>query len=193
MDEIFKGVDVVFIVLPTSIFNIHQTSMNWNVLMSMVGLMCRRFFSLIVSWNSGFILVSLIGTKNVLGLCIKHNVSRLIYTSSASVALSGYLGKAPFAVVVNQTESRIKPASCDSDLIIPGYAVTKNRAERIILGANGANLANGTGNFIKNSTFFLQSMQQSFDYFCFRRVIYLCNTANCNIWRRGSIFLSNNS
>lgn len=92
-------------------------------------------------------------------------MSRLIYTSSASVALSGYLGKAPFAVVVNQTESRIKPASCDSDLIIPGYAVTKNRAERIILGGNGANLANGTGNFIKNSTFSLQSMQQSFDYF----------------------------
>lgn len=77
----------------------------------------------------------------------------MIYTSSASVALSGYLGKAPFAVVVNQTESRIKPASSDSDLIIPGYAVTKNRAERIVLGANGANLANGTGTYSRISNF----------------------------------------
>lgn len=70
---------------------------------------------------------------------------RLIYTSSASVTLTPYLGKAPFAVVVNQTESKIKPAASDSSLIIPGYSVTKLRAERIVLGAHGTNLPNGTG------------------------------------------------
>lgn len=67
----------------------------------------------------------------------------LIYTSSASITLSRYLGKAPYAVVINQTES--KAALSDSDFMIPGYAMTKSRAERIVLGANGTNLANGTG------------------------------------------------
>lgn len=85
------------------------------------------------------------GTKNIINLCIKYNVSRLIYTSSASVTLTPYLGKAPFAVVINQTESKIKPATSDSSLIIPGYSVTKLRAERIVLGAHETNLANGSG------------------------------------------------
>lgn len=86
-----------------------------------------------------------VGTKNIVNLCIKCNVPRLIYTSSASVTLTPYLGKAPFAVVVNQTESKVKPAASDSSLIIPGYSVTKLRAERIVLGAHGTNLPNGTG------------------------------------------------
>lgn len=85
-----------------------------------------------------------VGTKNIVALCIKHNVQMLIYTSSASITLSGYLGKAPYAVVINQTES--KASLSDSDFMIPGYAMTKSRAERIVLGANGTNLANGTGN-----------------------------------------------
>lgn len=91
------------------------------------------------------------GTKNVINLCIKYNIPQLIYTSSAAVTLTPYLGKAPFAVVVNQTESKIKPASEDSELIIPGYAVSKLRAERIILGANGTNLSNGIGELLTTS------------------------------------------
>lgn len=98
-----------------------------------------------------------IGTKNIINLCIKYNVPRLIYTSSASVTLTPYLGKAPFAVVVNQTESKIKPASEDSELIIPGYSVTKLRAERIILGANGTNLSNGTGKNALNYEFLIKN------------------------------------
>lgn len=78
-------------------------------------------------------------------LCIKCNIPRLIYTSSAAVALTSYLGRAPFAVVVNQSESIIKGGENDSDLIIPGYGVTKLRAERIVLGANRTNLSNGLG------------------------------------------------
>lgn len=92
------------------------------------------------------------GTKNIINLCIKHNVPRLIYTSSASVTLTSYLGFAPFAVVVNLTESKVKTVNHDSEILVPGYSVTKYRAEKIVLGANGCNLANGTGNFqITNS------------------------------------------
>lgn len=69
----------------------------------------------------------------------------MIYTSSASVALTSYLGKAPFSVVVNQSESMIKSDIDDNKLIIPGYGVTKLRGERIVLGANRTNLSNGIG------------------------------------------------
>lgn len=85
------------------------------------------------------------GTKNIINLCIKHNVPRLIYTSSASVTLTSYLGLAPFAVVVNQTESKTKTITKDQELLIPGYSVSKYRAEKIVLYANGTNLANDTG------------------------------------------------
>lgn len=88
------------------------------------------------------------GTKNIINLCIKHNVPRLIYTSSASVTLTSYLGLAPFAVVVNLTESKVKSVTHDSEILVPGYSVSKYRAEKIVLGANGCNLANGTGNHI---------------------------------------------
>lgn len=92
------------------------------------------------------------GTKNIINLCIKHNVPRLIYTSSASVTLTSYLGLAPFAVVVNLTESKTKQVTSDKDILIPGYSVTKHRAEKIVLGANGTNLANGTGTHTKSHT-----------------------------------------
>lgn len=85
------------------------------------------------------------GTKNIINLCIKHNVPRLIYTSSASVTLTSYLNLAPFAVVVNLTESKVKAVQSDNEILIPGYSVTKYRAEKIVLGASGCNLANGTG------------------------------------------------
>lgn len=83
-------------------------------------------------------------------LCLECNIPRLIYTSSASVALRSYLGKAPFSVVVNQSERDkcLESNKNDSDLIIPGYAVTKLRAERIVLGANRSNLANNLGELI---------------------------------------------
>lgn len=85
------------------------------------------------------------GTKNIINLCIKHNVPRLIYTSSASVTLTSYMGFAPFAVVVNLTESKVKAVTSDNEILVPGYSVTKYRAEKIVLGASGCNLANGTG------------------------------------------------
>lgn len=88
---------------------------------------------------------SIEGTKNVVNLCIKYNVPRLIYTSCASVTLRPYLGQAPFAVVVNQTESKIQPSLTGKSLIIAGYSQTKLRAEMIVLGAHGTNLSNGTG------------------------------------------------
>lgn len=88
----------------------------------------------------------------MVNLCIKHNVPRLIYTSSASVTLTSYLGLAPFAVVVNLTESKTKPVTADKEILVPGYSVTKFRAEKIVLGANGTNLANSTGNINEKSS-----------------------------------------
>lgn len=94
---------------------------------------------------SPFIFVYFTGTKIIVNLCIKHNVPRLIYTSSADVTLTPYLGKATFAVVVNQTESKAKTPVVDAGFIVPGYSSTKLRAEKIVLGAHGTNLSNGTG------------------------------------------------
>lgn len=55
------------------------------------------------------------------------------------------MGFAPFAVVVNLTESKVKAVTSDNEILVPGYSVTKYRAEKIVLGASGCNLANGTG------------------------------------------------
>lgn len=78
-------------------------------------------------------------------------MSRLIYTSSASVTLTSYLGIAPFAVVVNLTESKVKAVQSENEILVPGYSVTKYRAEKIVLGANGCNLANDTGKNFNSS------------------------------------------
>lgn len=101
---------------------------------SKIFIVCQFFFS-----------ISRTGTKNVVNLCIKHNIPKLIYTSCASVTLTPYLGKATFAVVVNQTEAKAKTPILESGFIVPGYSSTKLRAEKIVLGAHGTNLSNGTG------------------------------------------------
>lgn len=58
------------------------------------------------------------------------------------------MGKVAFSIVINQTESKVKPVMSDSDLIIPGYATTKLRAEKIVLGANRTNLSQGSGELV---------------------------------------------
>lgn len=106
------------------------------------------FLSYVTNGNNFFLCYLLHfseGTKNIVNLCIKFNVPRLIYTSCASVTLRPYLGRAPFAVVINQTESKIRPSLTGNSLIIPGYSQAKLRAEQIVLGAHSTNLSNGTG------------------------------------------------
>lgn len=88
------------------------------------------------------------GTKVVVNLCIKYNVSRLIYTSTSAVTLMPYMGRATFSLIVNQTESKAKTPTNDNGFLIPGYPSSKLRAEKIVLGAYGATLANGVGTYI---------------------------------------------
>lgn len=89
-----------------------------------------------------------IGTKNVINLCIKYNINRLIYTSSAIVSLIPYMGRASFSIIVNQTESKALTPTVDSGFLIPGYPATKLRAEKMVLDAYGATLSNGEGIYI---------------------------------------------
>lgn len=94
------------------------------------------------------LLKTISGTKLIVNLCIRHNIPRLVYTSSASVTLSPYMGRATFSLVINQTESKAKTPHSDNAFLIPGYPSSKLRAETIVLGAHGATLANGRGECI---------------------------------------------
>jgi hypothetical protein len=49
------------------------------------------------------------------------------------------------AVIINQTESKALPPSCDKGqkLLLPGYSASKLHAEKIVLAVNGRPLANG--------------------------------------------------
>lgn len=106
---------------------------------------------LIYYWN-----FYLLGTKNVVELCIKNNIKRLIFTSCASVNFVPYMGHSSFAITINQTESKAitpvhdpqKSASdYDKGFLIPGYSSSKLRAEKIVLNSSGATLSNGIGWF----------------------------------------------
>lgn len=56
------------------------------------------------------------------------------------------MGRATFALVINQTESKAKTPSTDSGFLIRGgYSSTKLRAEKIVLAAYGATLGNRVG------------------------------------------------
>lgn len=94
------------------------------------------------------------GTQVIVDLCRQHNVPRLVFSSTANVALRPYLGRATFAAIINQTESKaLTPtmaaadgdSSCAGGFLIPGYPASKLRAEELVLQANGTPLANGSG------------------------------------------------
>ncbi|KAG4073766.1 hypothetical protein HA402_000990 [Bradysia odoriphaga] len=86
--------------------------------------------------------VNVNGTKNIINLCVKYSIPRLIYTSTSAVTILPYMGRATFALVINQTESKAKTPSTDSGFLIPGYSSSKLRAEKIVLAAYGATLGN---------------------------------------------------
>lgn len=58
------------------------------------------------------------------------------------------MGKGTFAVIVNQTENKAKPAGCDSQFLIPGFPASKLRAEKLVLSSYGRRLSNGEGKVI---------------------------------------------
>lgn len=86
-----------------------------------------------------------IGTQNVIDLCRRHGVGRLVFTSTAAVALQPYMGRTTFALVINQSESKVLPPASDAGFLVPGYPASKLRAEELVLAANGTPLADGKG------------------------------------------------
>lgn len=86
------------------------------------------------------------GTQHIIDLCLRHSVGRLVFTSTAAVTLQPYMGRATFALVINQTESKAQtPVDGVNGFLVPGYPASKLRAENLVLRANGTELANGNG------------------------------------------------
>lgn len=111
------------------------------------------------------------GTKVIVNLCIKYNVPRLVYTSTSAVTLMPYMGRATFSLIINQTESKAKTPTHDNGFLIPGYPSSKLRAEKIVLGAYGATLANGIGMFCCTS-----NTQHT-------HIIYMCEPFIYALWK----------
>jgi hypothetical protein len=61
-----------------------------------------------------------------------------------------YLGKGTFSIIVNQTESKAKTPTIDSQFLMPGFPASKLRAEKMVLQSYGLKLNNGKGKVIKN-------------------------------------------
>ena len=76
--------------------------------------------------------MSLPGTENLVEACLSENVESLIFTSTIDVVVG-------FDEIVNGDETLPTP----SHFLFPGYPDTKNRAEKMVLGANGQKLAKG--------------------------------------------------
>jgi nucleoside-diphosphate-sugar epimerase len=72
---------------------------------------------------------NVVGTENVIAACRKHNVGRLVFTSSPSVVTTGH-------DIAGGDESLPYPRR-----YLAHYPRTKAAAERLVLGANGPELA----------------------------------------------------
>lgn len=59
------------------------------------------------------------------------------------------MGKGTFSIIVNQTESKAKTPTTDSQFLIPGFPASKLRAEKMVLSSYGLKLSNGKGKVIK--------------------------------------------
>ncbi|XP_015114386.1 3 beta-hydroxysteroid dehydrogenase/Delta 5--_4-isomerase type 1 [Diachasma alloeum] len=82
-------------------------------------------------------------TENVVKLCIEQNVQRLIYCSTTEVTLRSYIKGGIVAMVIYEKESKLGTPD-ENRLMMGAYAVSKLRAEKIVLKANGKLLRNGT-------------------------------------------------
>lgn len=79
--------------------------------------------------------VNVKGTEHVIKACLECNVARLIYTSTADVALG-------WSDNYNLNEATPLPGNKVSDYLFGLYAFTKMQAEKKVLEANGSPLAN---------------------------------------------------
>lgn len=90
--------------------------------------------------------VNVTGAQNVVSLCVEMGIPRLVFCSTSEVTLTPHLGGI-YALIINQTECKALPPSCDNEqqLLLPGYAASKLRAEKLVLAANDTPLADGRG------------------------------------------------
>jgi nucleoside-diphosphate-sugar epimerase len=72
---------------------------------------------------------NVIGTQNVINACRRHGISRLVYTSTPSVAFAGV------------DQDGVNEAAPYPDRYLADYPKTKAMAERLVLQANGEKLA----------------------------------------------------
>jgi nucleoside-diphosphate-sugar epimerase len=86
-------------------------------------------------WGSeaSYVAANLTGTRNVLNACRQHGITKLVYTSTPSVA---HQGRVP---CVGGNEANTPYAT---DFKAP-YPRTKQQAERVVLAANGSPVAGG--------------------------------------------------
>lgn len=80
--------------------------------------------------------VNVKGTEHIIQACLECNVARLVYTSTADVALG-------WSDNYNLNEATPLPGDKVSDFLFGQYAFTKMQAEKKVLEANGTLLANG--------------------------------------------------
>lgn len=85
----------------------------------------------------------MVGTRNVISLCKKHNVKYLVYTSDLCIDLIPFTKGAIFAAAVNYTESSVKVPEEDKGFLFSGYPYYKAKADKMVLDANGQLLENG--------------------------------------------------
>jgi nucleoside-diphosphate-sugar epimerase len=90
---------------------------------------CRRH-------NSSNFQFNFLGTQNVIGACVKANVSKFVYTSSVD-AVIGQSGRGPFPEDVSWPVE-------EEELLAGFYAYTKARAESIVAMATDTQLPNGS-------------------------------------------------
>ena len=74
------------------------------------------------------------GTKNVISCCVREGVKGLLYTSSFVVVASDDVD------IVMADESVPYP---DESAVHTAYAATKQRAEKLVIAANGTSHASG--------------------------------------------------
>jgi hypothetical protein len=80
---------------------------------------------------------------------LSSNIHVQHFASFANGCRVPYMGKGTFSIIVNQTESKAKTPSTDSQFLIPGFPASKLRAEKMVLSSYGLKLSNGKGKVIK--------------------------------------------
>lgn len=94
-----------------------------------------------------FALFYVIGTRNVINLCVENNVKTLIHTSDTLVTFVAFTKMGMFAAIINETESKTRMPTTDEQFLVLGYPASKLRGEKLVLAANGKPLSNGKGDF----------------------------------------------